>query len=303
MTATAEPSASTVQATTHPPLARGEGVELLGPVHGSGYRDGAALVRRADGQMVQLGPLMYTLLESADGERDTSSLAAAMSERIGRRLGEEQGVQLAKKLAAQGLLAGFEQHAPPKRNPLLALRWKVLVTDPVLTRRLTAPFTFLFRPWRVWPDPVGVVGGEAPGPRSGPHPAANRAVHVPVPAVADVARPGRFRRGVLVRPVPQGRGGRYRAGLPQPRVARTGIRARGRLGRIPRARTRLRVSLRRGNAGGHGHGPIPGLAGLLHRRHRLLPAAPPRPAAGGPRRALLQRGRRGGHDGRLARVA
>src|ERR1700733_13257612 len=158
MTATAEPPESTVQAATHPPLARGEGVELLGPVHGSGYRDGAALVRRADGQMVQLGPLMYTLLESADGERDRSAVADAMSERLGKRLDEDQVKQIAEKLAAQGLLAGFEQHAPPKRNPLLALRWKVLVTDPVLTRRLTAPFTFLFRPWLMWPILAAFIG-------------------------------------------------------------------------------------------------------------------------------------------------
>jgi putative peptide zinc metalloprotease protein len=31
------------------------------------------------------------------------------------------------------------------------LRWKVLVTRGELTRRLTAPFTFLFRPWIMWP--------------------------------------------------------------------------------------------------------------------------------------------------------
>ena len=32
-----------------------------------------------------------------------------------------------------------------------ALRWKVLVTDPAWTRRLTAPFTVFFRPWVLWP--------------------------------------------------------------------------------------------------------------------------------------------------------
>jgi putative peptide zinc metalloprotease protein len=151
MTATAQPPVPTAEAVTHPPLARGEGVELLGPVHGSGYRDGAALVRRGDGQMVQLGPLMYAVLEAVDGGHDRSQVAAAASERLGRRLDPEQVDRLAEKLARQGLLAGFEHHAPPKRNPLLALRWKVLVTDPVLTRRLTAPLTFLFRPWVMWP--------------------------------------------------------------------------------------------------------------------------------------------------------
>jgi putative peptide zinc metalloprotease protein len=167
MTATAEPPVPAAQTAEHPPLTRGEGVsslaraegvELLGPIHGSGYREGAALVRRADGQMVQLGPLMYALLESVDGQRDGAALAEAMSDRVGKRVDREAVAALAKKLAAQGLLAGFEQHAPPKANPLLALRWKVLVTDPVLTRRLTAPFTFLFRPWIMWPVLAGFAG-------------------------------------------------------------------------------------------------------------------------------------------------
>jgi putative peptide zinc metalloprotease protein len=148
MTATAEPPARPVEGT---PLNRAEGVELLGAVHGCGYRDGAALVRRADGQMVQLGQLMYGLLESVDGERDVSALAEALSERLGRRVQPEHVVRLAEKLAAQGLLAGTEQHAPPRSNPLLALRWKVLVTDPTWTKRLTTPFGVLFRPWVMWP--------------------------------------------------------------------------------------------------------------------------------------------------------
>ncbi len=166
MTATAEPPVPS-PASTHPPLTRGEGVsslaradgvELLGPIHGSGYREGAALVRRADGQMVQLGPLMYSLLECADGHLDRDGLATAISERLGRRLDTEHVEALAEKLAAQGLLAGTEHKAPPKRNPLLALRWKVLVTDPVLTRRLTAPFTFLFSRWIMWPVLAGFAG-------------------------------------------------------------------------------------------------------------------------------------------------
>ena len=90
----------------------------------------SALVRRADGQMVQLGPLLYGLLEEVDGERDCAALAAAMSERLGRRLEAEHVVKIGEKLAAQGLLAGSEDNAPPQSNPLLALRWKVLVHRP-----------------------------------------------------------------------------------------------------------------------------------------------------------------------------
>jgi len=163
VTATAEPPRTAAEVSeqtqqTRPPLDRAEGVELLGGVHGSGYKEGAALVRRGDGQMVHLGPLMYGLLEAVDGERDRSAIATAMSERLGRGIGEEHVDRIAEKLAAQGLLAGFEHKAPPKRNPLLALRWKVLVTNPKLTRRLTAPFTVLFRPWLMWPILACFVG-------------------------------------------------------------------------------------------------------------------------------------------------
>src|SRR5579862_2640179 len=161
MTATAEPPRTATEQppeATRPPLDRAEGVELLGGVHGSGYKEGAALVRRGDGQMVHLGPLMYALLESVDGHRDSEELASAASQRLGRGLGTEHVERIAKKLAEQGLLAGFEDRAPPKRNPLLALRWKVLVTNPEITRRLTAPFTFLFRPWVMWPVLACFVG-------------------------------------------------------------------------------------------------------------------------------------------------
>jgi putative peptide zinc metalloprotease protein len=157
MTATADPPVSAVEATPGVGLDRAEGLELLGPIHGSGYRDGAALVRRRDGQMVQLGPLMYALLECVDGRWEAVELADALSERIERRVSTEHVSRLAEKLAEQGLLAGTEHEAPPRRNPLLALRWKVLVTNPDVTRRLTAPFTILFRPWLMWPTLLAFV--------------------------------------------------------------------------------------------------------------------------------------------------
>ena len=136
-------------------FARAEGLELLGEFSGSGYKDGVALVRRADGQMVQLGPLMYGLLEEIDGERDHEALAAATAERLGRRLDTEHVAALGEKLAGHGLLAGSEDNAPPRLNPLLALRLKVLVTDPKVTNRITAPFQILFRPWALVPMLAG----------------------------------------------------------------------------------------------------------------------------------------------------
>src|SRR3954462_14405011 len=104
MSATLQPPAGTVEARRNAVLDRADGVELLGDVRGSGYKDGAALVRRADGQVVQLGPLMYALLECIDGKRDTAGLASALCDKLGRACDEEHVVALAEKLAAQGLL-------------------------------------------------------------------------------------------------------------------------------------------------------------------------------------------------------
>jgi len=160
MTATAQPETAAVDtdSTAAGALTRADGLQLLGDLEGSGYKEGAALVRRADGQMVQLGALMYSLLECIDGHCDRAKLANVLSERLGRRVEEDHVVRLAQKLARQGLLGGTEHRAPPRRIPLLALRWKVLVTNPQWTQRLTAPFTFLFRPWLMWPVVAAFLG-------------------------------------------------------------------------------------------------------------------------------------------------
>ena len=82
--------------------------------------------------------------------------------------------------------------------------------------------------------------------------------------------------------------GRPPAPLPsQPVPARD--RARDLLGVLPRARPCHGHEIRRGLAWSHGRGHLPGLAGLLYRPHRFLPAQPERPSAVRPRRRLLQR--------------
>ncbi|MCW2973011.1 MAG: hypothetical protein JWN72_1284 [Thermoleophilia bacterium] len=151
MSATTDRPAVGLRDGTVAPLARAEGLELLGDVDGSGYEQGAALVRRADGQVVQLGPLMFALLEEIDGQRDNAQLAAALCAKLGRDCEEQHVASIGERLVEQGLLAGSEANAPERANPLLALRWKLVVTDPERTGRITAPFTWLHRAWVVAP--------------------------------------------------------------------------------------------------------------------------------------------------------
>jgi len=63
---------------------RADGVQLLGAHRGSGYRVPPALVQRADGQVIQLTPLLYSVLDAVDGERTEEDLARAVSAATGR---------------------------------------------------------------------------------------------------------------------------------------------------------------------------------------------------------------------------
>ena len=124
------------------------GVELLGELTGSGYREAPGLVRRGDGQTLSLTPLLYQLLSVVDGRRDDAELARALNARIAKTAAPEDVRHLLdRRLRPLGLLADDDGAAPSvaKANPLLALRFKVVVSNPALTRRITQPFTVLFR--------------------------------------------------------------------------------------------------------------------------------------------------------------
>lgn len=135
-----------------PPAGLAAGVELLGTSRGSGYRRPPALVRRADGQIVQVTPTAYALLELVDGRRDADALAERLSPLIGKAVDPAQvNTLLDRKLRPLGLLtatggAADDEPEPVKANPLLALRCRYVVTDAERTDRITRPFTGLFRP-------------------------------------------------------------------------------------------------------------------------------------------------------------
>jgi len=130
------------------PPARAEGVRLMGEMSGSGYRRPPSLARRGDGQVVQLTPLLYLVLAALDGQRGYDGLADEVSRASGRTVSPDNVRQLSEKLRTLGLAASEagSQPALKRSNPLLALRFKAVVTDPERTRRLTAPFAALFNP-------------------------------------------------------------------------------------------------------------------------------------------------------------
>jgi putative peptide zinc metalloprotease protein len=131
---------------TVPVLARG--IELLGEQPGSGYRQPPALVRRADGQTIQLTRLLYLILEAVDGRRDFARIAEVVGAKAGRLVSADDVRLLTEsKLRPLGVLRSVDGAEPSARpvNPLLALRLRYVVSDPAVTRRVTAPFAMLFR--------------------------------------------------------------------------------------------------------------------------------------------------------------
>ncbi len=240
---------------------RVDGVELIGEMVGSGYRTPPALVRRGDGQVLQLTPLLYT------GAGRRGRAAHVCRDRRARRPGA-------------GAQRDRGRRPDARRQPPAPAR-------AAQARRRHGAGVQALEP---------VVGAQGPGHRHRPgrHPTDHRPVPPAVPAGPGHAHPGR---------VP-GRGG---VGVLRPRARRLGLRrvpasapaaarVRGHdpLRWLPRVRPRRRGPLQRRPARCHGRGPLPRVAGVLHRRHRQLPTGPGGPDPHRPRRPLLQRDRRGG---------
>ncbi len=125
------------------------GLQLLGEMAGSGYRQPPLLVRRVDGQTMQLTPLLYRVLEAIDGRRDHIGLAEVVSDRMGRLLlADDIRFLVEAKLGPLGVLRSADGTEPAtvKANPLLGLRFRFMITNPRVTQRLTAPFAWLFHP-------------------------------------------------------------------------------------------------------------------------------------------------------------
>jgi putative peptide zinc metalloprotease protein len=133
-----------------------DGVELLGQYQGSGYRQPPSLVRRPDGQVIQMSPLLYRVTCRIDGSRDPAAIAELVSEDLGRSLTADQVRHLiTSKLLPLGIVA--DEGAPavlPTAKPLLALRAR----GTLLPERAANVAGALLRPLFHRPLVVAVVG-------------------------------------------------------------------------------------------------------------------------------------------------
>src|SRR5215212_8579365 len=133
------------------------GIELIGRYEDSGFKQAPYLVRRADGQVIQLPHLLYAVAEEVDGRRHHEEIAARVTQAFGRGLDAEAvRFLIDEKLRPLGIVAdpgGTRQL--PKADPLLALKFRTAVVPERLVHAITSAFRPLF--WA--PVVAAVVAG------------------------------------------------------------------------------------------------------------------------------------------------
>jgi putative peptide zinc metalloprotease protein len=148
----AQPAAPADAAPTtaaQPPPRLADGVELLGRFEDSGYEEPPFMARRADGQMIQLAPLLYLVAERADGSRTYEQIASEVTQAVGRGLEAEDVEMLVnEKLRPLGILAAPDGSSPQvqKADPFLGLKLKTALVPTGVVRAITTVLRPLFWP-------------------------------------------------------------------------------------------------------------------------------------------------------------
>jgi putative peptide zinc metalloprotease protein len=151
-------AAEAPQAAAEPPPRLAEGIELVGEYQDSGFKEPPFIVRRSDGQVIQLPQMLYLLAEHVDGRRTYDEIGEALSHAIGRGVtGDMVEMLVDEQLRPLGVLAAADGSSPElqKSDPLLGLKFRTAVIPEGVTRGLTTIFKPLFLP----PVVVAVVTG------------------------------------------------------------------------------------------------------------------------------------------------
>jgi putative peptide zinc metalloprotease protein len=130
------------------PLRIAAGTELLGQFHGAGVERPEYLLRRSDGQIVQITELLHLLAVHLDGERDLDEVAAAVTRASGRAVDGGDVRMLVDRLRPLGVIAsGSDDATPlPRARPVLGLRARIGMVPEPLHRRVTTVLQLLFTP-------------------------------------------------------------------------------------------------------------------------------------------------------------
>jgi putative peptide zinc metalloprotease protein len=144
-----------------------DGIELIGEYQGSGFHEPPYIVRRADGQVIQLSRLLYLLAASVDGQRNQAQVAEVLSAKLGKIVQAEHVAFLVdNRLRPVGIISADpddeQAHAKPpmavKADPLLALKFRVGVVPERVVWRIAGVFAPMFWPPVILALLAGFVG-------------------------------------------------------------------------------------------------------------------------------------------------
>ena len=142
-----QPTRSAQPAGGTPKLA--PGIELIGEYEDSGFKEAPYIARRADGQVVQMSHLLYTIAQAIDGSKSYEQIAEQASQAYGKRIdaGQAQSI-VEKKLRQLGVVADPDGTAPDLKrvDPMTALNLRASVVPEGIVRALTTGFKPLFFP-------------------------------------------------------------------------------------------------------------------------------------------------------------
>ena len=126
---------------------------MIGEYPGSGFREPRYIVRRADGQVIQLPRLLFLLAASLDGQRHQEQVADVLSAKFGKVVQAEQVAYLIdNRLRPAGIVVADRQAAETdvpvtvamKPDPLLALKFRVGVVPERVVWRIAGLFQPMF---------------------------------------------------------------------------------------------------------------------------------------------------------------
>ncbi|MFF3616753.1 hypothetical protein [Streptomyces sp. NPDC002580] len=127
------------------------GLERMGEYKGSGSTEPKYLVRRGDGQVIQLSRLLYLVVSAVDGVRDAEGISHFVSGRHDAEVTADNVVYLLeKKLIPLGVVAAdeaeSEQKPEPRSDLLLVLKGHKVVFREKQVARIAAALAWLHRP-------------------------------------------------------------------------------------------------------------------------------------------------------------
>jgi putative peptide zinc metalloprotease protein len=143
--------AATTAQNPRPRLA--DDVDLIGPFEGSGLKEPPFIARRADGQVVQMAPIVFAVAEAIDGERTPARIAECVSQRVKRDIPTDLVTELIEgRLRPHGVVAPSDgsNRPQPRRESVLGLQFKTKVIPDSWTWVATAVFRPLFVAPMVW---------------------------------------------------------------------------------------------------------------------------------------------------------